>query len=432
MASRKGRAHIALKSRLGHFNQMQVPLILAALRRHKSTTLLMMFQVALTLAIVSNALFVIQQRINRGLRPTGVNEANLLTIQNVWVNADIEHVGSIAQSDLLALRHIPGVVDATQMNAFPLLGNGWTEAVHLDPDPSPGKWITQGSVYAADEHTLSTLGIKLLAGRDFVSEEIVEGDQKSLRPPAVIIITKALADKIYPNGVAVGKPIYLTISDDIKPSVIIGVVEKLTSPFSRDRSFVETSILIPAHIVGKRSYYLVRSTEGQLAAVAKAAPSALLAVSRMRILSNKGTIRTFTQVRADAYRDDRSLAIMMGIVSFVLLTITASGIVGLNTFMIDRRRRNIGVRRALGARRLDILSFFLIENLLISGGGVTIGAFLAYFLDTGLMRTFQMERMSLSYMFIGVAMLLLLGQLSTLAPALRASQISPTEAMRTA
>src|SRR5579864_1165361 len=121
---------------------MQVPLILTALRRHKSTTLLIVLQIALALAIVSNALFIIHQRINRGMRPTGLNEANLLTIQNVWV-ADIGHVGPLAQSDLFALRHIPGVVDATQMNSFPLIGTGWREAVHLDPDPAPEKWITQ-------------------------------------------------------------------------------------------------------------------------------------------------------------------------------------------------------------------------------------------------------------------------------------------------
>ena len=410
---------------------MQVPLILTALRRHKSTTLLIVLQIALALAIVSNALFIIQQRINRGMRPTGLNEANLLTIQNVWV-ADIGQVGPLAQSDLFALRHIPGVVDATQMNSFPLIGTGWREAVHLDPDPAPEKWITQGSVYAVDEHTLFTLGVKLLAGRDFHREEIVESDQKSLTPPAVIIVTKALADKIYPNEAAIGKPVYLTISADVKPSVIIGIVEKLTSPFSRARSFMENSILIPAHIAGKRSFYLVRSSEGQLAAVAKAAPNALLSVSHMRILSDRGAVRTFAQVRADAYRDDRSLAIMMGIVSVVLLTITAGGIVGLNTFMIDRRRRHIGIRRALGGTRRDILRFFLIENLIVSTGGVALGVLLGYLLDIALMRTFQMERISLTYVIIGVVVLLLLGQLSTLAPAIRASQISPVEAMRAA
>jgi putative ABC transport system permease protein len=409
---------------------MQVRLIFVALRRHKSTTLLMVLQIALALAIVSNALFIIQERINRGMRPTGLNERNLLTIQNVWVNADIERLGPLAQSDLFALRHIPGVIDATQMNSFPLIGTGWREAVHLDSDPAPAHWITQGPIYAADEHTLSTLGVNLIAGRDFRSEEIVESDQKSLTPPAVIIVTKALADKIYPNEVAIGKPVYLTISDDIKPSVIIGIVEKLTSPFSRARSFVENSILIPAHIAGKRGFYLVRSSEGQLAGVAKAAPNALLAVSHMRILSNRGAIRTFSQVRADAYRDDKSLAIMMGIVSVVLLTITAGGIVGLNTFLIDRRRRHIGIRRALGGTRLDILTFFLIENLIIGIGGVTLGVLLAYWLDIALMRTFQMERISFSYICIGVAVLLFLGLLSTLVPALRASQIPPLEAMR--
>jgi hypothetical protein len=120
----------------------------------------------------------------------------------------------------------------------------------------------------------------------------------------------------------------------------------------------ENSILIPAQIAGKRSFYLVRTSEGQLAGVAKAAPNALLAVSHMRILSGRGAIRTFAQVRADAYRDDKSLAIMMGIVSVVLLTITAGGIVG------------FGI------------------------AGVMLGALLGYLLDIALMRTFQMERIS--------------------------------------
>lgn len=72
---------------------MQVRLIFVALGRHKSTTLLMVLQIALALAIVSNALFIIQGRISRALRPTGLNESNLLTIQNVWVDADIDHTG---------------------------------------------------------------------------------------------------------------------------------------------------------------------------------------------------------------------------------------------------------------------------------------------------------------------------------------------------
>ena len=409
---------------------MQVRLILVALRRHKSTTLLMVLQIALALAIVANALFIIQERTSLSTRPTGLKESNLLTIQNVWADADIERIGSLAKSDLLALRQIPGVVDATQMNTFPLLGGGWREAVHLDPDPAPAKWITQGAVYAADEHTLSTLGLRLIAGRNFGSEEIIESEQKSVTPPAVIIITQALAEKLYPNGVATGKPVYLTISDDIKPSVIVGIVEKLTSPFAHARSYMDTSILIPAHIVGKRSLYLVRTSEGQLATVAKAVPNTLLSVSHMRILSQRGAIRTYAQVRSDAYRDDRSLAIMMSIVSIVLLTITAGGIVGLNTFMIDRRSRQTGIRRALGATRRDILRFFLIENLIISSCGVVVGAFLGYLLDIELMRAFQTQRISTFYLCIGVVTLLVLGLLSTLAPALRAARISPVEAMR--
>ncbi|MEO7208576.1 MAG: FtsX-like permease family protein [Steroidobacteraceae bacterium] len=222
----------------------------------------------------------------------------------------------------------------------------------------------------------------------------------------------------------------MTISADVRPSLIVGIVEKLTSPFAPARSYQDNSILIPAYISGQRSLYLVRTSEGQLDAVSKAVPTTLLSVSRMRILSQKGAIRTYAKIRSGAYRDDRSLAIMMSIVSVVLLTITAGGIVGLNTFMIDRRSRHTGIRRALGATRADILAFFLIENLIISICGVTIGALLGYLLDIELMRAFQMERISMSYLFISVAVLLLLRLLSTLASALRASQRSPLETMR--
>jgi putative ABC transport system permease protein len=124
------------------------------------------------------------------------------------------------------------------------------------------------------------------------------------------------------------------------------------------------------------------------------------------------------------------MAIVMGAISVVLLAITAAGIVGLTSFWVGQRRRQIGIRRALGATRHDILHYFLTENLLIGTGGVVVGVLLALGLNLWLILHFQMARLPIAYLGLGVVLLLLLGQGATLAPALRASRVPPVEATR--
>jgi putative ABC transport system permease protein len=130
------------------------------------------------------------------------------------------------------------------------------------------------------------------------------------------------------------------------------------------------------------------------------------------------------------YDSDRGMVILMGIISVVLLAITAAGIVGLTSFWVGQRRKQIGVRRALGARRRDILAYFLTENFLISASGAVLGIVLGFAFNLWTVTHFAMDRMSLVYVGLGVLMLLLLGQAATLAPALRASRVSPVEATR--
>jgi putative ABC transport system permease protein len=118
------------------------------------------------------------------------------------------------------------------------------------------------------------------------------------------------------------------------------------------------------------------------------------------------------------------------VISAILLMVTAAGIVGLTSFWVGQRRRQIGVRRALGATKRDILHYFLTENLLISVGGVAIGAAMAVGLNLWMVTQFEMNRMPVLWVGVGVVALLLLGQGAVLAPALRASRVSPVEATR--
>lgn len=406
---------------------MQIKPILAALRRHKAGTVLIALQIALTLAIVCNALFIIQQRLAHLSEPTGIDEANLLVIVNQWAgHRSPQEVDTQLQADLAALRQLPSVRDASPSDGYPLSGGNWDNFVMRTPEQL--KPTTDASVYMGDEHMLDTLGVKLVAGRNFNAAEIMQMASRQTVIPPVVIVTQALADHLYPDGSALGKPIYAMSTT---PSTIIGIVERLQRQdvSTWNKPYAYESLLWPMREDTDGVFYIVRAKPGQLAAAMREVPQALYAQSRMRIIVPKSG-GSFAQIRERVYESDRGMAILMGIISAVLLAITAAGIVGLTSFWVGQRRRQIGVRRALGARRSDILSYFLTENFLISAGGVAIGTALAIAINLWMMARFEMARLSLVYVIDGVIILLLLGQLATLAPALRASRVPPVEATR--
>lgn len=404
---------------------MQIKPILSALRRHKAGTILIALQIALTLAIVCNALFIVHERVDKVNRTTGMDETNLITIGNDYVGAP-ETFAPLMQTDLQTLRSLPGVVDAYVTNSFPLRQGGWSTGVQVDPDSKKPSVST--ALYFGDEHALKTLGVHLVAGRNFNAGETqtVKREQQPGSPQ--VIITKALADKIFPDGNALGKVVYLAKG---KPSTVIGIIDKLTSPWVSN-DFVDGDYVTIMPVIFDSSFqnFLVRTQPGQEDAVFKAIPPALYAANRMRVIPEKTGIRRFEDVRARAYEADRGMAILMSVVCGVLLAITAAGIVGLSSFWVGQRRKQIGVRRALGARRSDILSYFMTENFLIALVGVVVGVILAVGLSQWMFTHFEMKRLSLTYVGIGVVALLALGQAAVFAPALRASRVSPVEATR--
>ncbi len=408
---------------------MQIQPILAALRHHKAGTVLIALQIALTLAIVCNALFIIHQRVAHLSEPTGIDEANVFVIDNQWPgDPSSQKVDAQMQADLAALRQLPAVRYAVSSVSYPLRGGGWDNFITMTPDQV--QKTTDATVYFGDTHFIDTLGIKLIAGRNFRADEVEPMSPQNQGTPPVVIVTKALADKLYPDGSALGKTFYAM---GTTPTTIIGIVERL------QRAEVDTwshDYLYQALIWPRRwddptgTYYIVRAKPGQLADAMREAKRALYAQNRMRIIDPKDGVLSFAQIRHRAYDSDRGTAILMGIICAVLLVITGAGIVGLTSFWVGQRRKQIGIRRALGATRADILHYFQTENFLIAGAGVVLGAVLAVGLNLWMMRLLAMDRMPLLYVLAGIVVLLLLGQGAVFAPALRASRVSPVEATR--
>jgi putative ABC transport system permease protein len=406
---------------------MQIKPILSALRRHKAGTVLTMLQIALTLAIVSNALFIIQQSVTQLSRPTGIAESQILRINNQFVTGTEATDGALIQSDLDTLRRVPGIVDVYATNSLPL-SSGWI-IMGINLKPNQPHSMLNGALYFADAHTIPTLGLQLVAGRNFRPSEISDTRENDPFKAPVVIITKSVADTLFPHGSALGHVLYIGSAT----STVVGIVKQLEGP-RVDASAgmkIANSVLTPLRSISNRVTYVLRVRPGQLDAVVKAAPTALFASNRIRVIPDDKGVQSFSQIRSEAYASVRGTAWLMGIIALVLLGVTAAGIVGLSSFWVAQRHRQIGIRRALGATSGDILSYFLTENFLIALAGVALGTVLALGLNAWMMQHFEMHRLSPLYVAIGVIVLLLLGQAAVLAPALRASRVPPVTATRT-
>ena len=400
---------------------MEIRPILSALMRSKVSMILIGVQVAMTLAIVCNALFIIGQRLDHMSRPSGMNETDTFFFSSSGFGHGFDPRATIRE-DLAVLSHLPGVASVSTTNSVPMSGGGWGEGLSLKPQQKTS--TTQTTIYMVNDKGLETFGAKLVAGRDFKPEEVADLDAgDTLRPP-VVIVTKAVADTMFPDQDALGKQIYL---NEDSATTIIGIVERTQQPWMSNDT-VENSTFVPGYMpYGNSSRYLVRTEPGRRDEVIAQVEKALSDSNASRII---GKIRTMEDVRQEAYAGDRAMAIILGVVIVALLTITALGIVGMASFWVAQRTRQIGTRRALGASKRDILRYFQTENFIITTFGLLVGAVLAYAFSLWMMQSYQSPRLPWYYVPIGFLCLWALGQLAVLGPAMRASRVPPAVATR--
>ncbi|MEP7186276.1 MAG: ABC transporter permease, partial [Rhodanobacter sp.] len=256
--------------------------MLRALRRHKAGVSLIVLQIALTLAIVCNALFIIGQRLERLNRPTGVQEAGLIRISQTWLNAPttdddaaVEQLDAFQRSDLSTLRQLPGVLDVAASDSMPLQGSLWSAGIRIDREQK--NTITQAALYYGDQHLLPTFGLHLLAGRNFTANEIDHHTIRSTQAAPVAIITQALAGMLFPHGDALGKIIYL----DVRAATVVGIVERLQTPTIAEwgSDWAYNAILLPVRLDGATASYALRVKPGREQAVIRSARDALFALN---------------------------------------------------------------------------------------------------------------------------------------------------------
>ncbi len=395
--------------------------ILSALLRNKTSTFLVALQIAVTLAVVINSLFIIVQRVEKMSRDPGIDVDNIIAVYVRGFGENFNRASSIDR-DLDLLRQMPGVIDATVSNHIPLSGSGSGTGLRTVPDET----IESVGVgrYRMDDHWLNTLGVDLASGRNFYPEEIshISPDVDPPAPPSVLI-TQEMADELFPDGNALGQMVYW---GSMESSTVIGIIRQMHGSWVGWDGLGRV-VIQPGKDNHTTNKYMIRTEPGRRDELIPQIEKQLGELDRQRVVKK---VRSMEEMAARSYRRDRGMAIILATVIGLLIGITLLVIVGLASFHVSQRTRQIGTRRALGARKADIVRQFLIENWLVSTGGALLGSIMTVGLAMWLETSFSLARLDWRYLPVGIAILWIVGTLAAWAPARRAAAVPPAVATR--
>lgn len=403
---------------------MDIRPILSSLQRHRVPALLIVLEIALACTVLCNAVFMISQSVAGMRAANAIDEPGLSVIRVGGV--DDAHAAETVVRDLAALRSVAGVKAVAAMNAVPLDQDFWAGTYTAKPNEDPK---VNTSMYIVGRGAEQALGLRLLQGRFFTPEEYADGTLRAGdRQPSshVVIVNESDARRLWPGQSALGKQIY----DNGSAWTVVGVVADVLAqdPGFSGAGGKYSSAFFPVRPEGELDRYVLRSDAQDRDRVLVQAMQIIGKLEPGAVLEG----HTYAAMRSSYFADVRSMAWMLTLVCTVMLAVTALGIVGLTSFWVGQRRRQIGIRRAVGATHAQILRYFQTENFLLCTTGVCLGAVLALAANIYLERHYEVGHLPWYYLVTGVAALWLLGQLAVLGPALRAASVSPVEATRSA
>jgi putative ABC transport system permease protein len=410
---------------------VEIVQILSSLKRSKIGALVIVIQIALTIMMISNVASIVAARAAFFTRPTGLNEANLFAIG--WRFTKEGATQAMLETDIHSVLSVPGVVDMVSTNSYPIRGHGLMMGVGLTAGESSEHAMGGiDTVYTMDDHAIPTMGLQLVAGRNFRIDEIFTGNSKPGAVPQVAIITLSLAKSLFGNADALNKVVYLTDgpTNPPPPLTVIGIVSRLqgvTAAGTLDAVASENSIILPIRTPAPNELFVIRVKPGSLETVMPAVQAALVKNNPRRIF---GRLRPFSEVKASAYEKDRLIAIALIVTAAILVCIAVLSVTGLTSYWVTRRRLQIGIRRALGATRAAIIRYFLLENAVLCLIGVGAGSAAALVVNRWLFLRYGVGGIPTLNLLACCVTIVIVGQLAAVVPAARAAKDDPATTLR--
>jgi predicted permease len=334
-----------------------------------------------------------------------------------------ERVG-IVDRLLESIRQQPGIAATGTITNIPLSGDsGKTPVTPKGYVPPPGQSVHGHYSYAVHGDYFSALGIDLREGRFLTSAD-------SHRAERVCVVDEDLARRYWPNGGALGQRIGLgDEKDDAQLFTVVGVVgavkqAALTEAQGQGAVYLPYASDRDEHA----SIFIVTRTSQRPEAFAETLRKLVHAVHPLLAVDN---IRSMDTRIADSLITRRSPALLAGIFAGVALLLAAIGTYGVLSYAVAQRRREIGIRMALGAQREQIGAQFLSLGLRLLVAGTVLGVLGAWLAGKAMQTVlFDVPPLHLAILFGTAAIMSAVTLVACLLPARRATLVDPVQALR--
>jgi putative ABC transport system permease protein len=401
--------------------------ILRSLSRRKSVFALVVAEMASGFTVISCLMMACAYYLDMGAQTSGHNEADLvqLTVQRPAPSAQPGPARAAGRAqmdeDLARLRQLPGVVGAAQIS-LTMLDQRWTFPNRVAVDDGrprdPRAPVMAWTVYGSAELP-AVIDLRALEGTVPTALGTVDGQPQ-------VLITRCLRDELFkPGERVVGQRLRF---DDAPVSRVVAVVEDVhvRMPFMSDGQCAAFHLgTFPDE---REAMYLVRTQPDRRAEVAAAVgavlgpPSASLRVTVTPFDSRAGMHTQFV----------RGLVIILSIMGVTVGLLALLGALAVSSFLVAERTRQIGIRRALGATRGDVIRYFLVENALATLLGTAFGLVMTSCLYLAMRRVFPGIQLDPKLLTLTAGLLWLDATLAAMVPARRAADIPPSVASRAA
>jgi putative ABC transport system permease protein len=393
------------------------------LKRSRLSRVLVISEIALALLLLAGAGLMIRSSMRLQQVNPGFEGKNLLTLNIALPRQkykESEQANLFFSQLLERIVRLPGIEFAGGVDPLPMSGSDGTTGFLIEGRPIvPVADRAEAGERSVTPGYFKAMQIPLLEGRQFTEQDRADA-------PRVIVINEALAHQFFPGQHALGKRLGLDDDGKLLWAEIVGVVGNV-----KHRSLnaeVKPELYEPYRQSSRNFMSLVVRTTVE--------PSSMIAAVRNQVLSLDRDqpvfeVKTMEELLSQTLAQSRFIMVLLGIFSALAMVLAAVGIYGVMAHFVTQRRKEIGIRMALGAQRSDVLKLVVIEGMGLAVVGVVLGLVASFGLTRiianllfGIGPTDPATLTGVSLLLTGVAFL------ACWIPALRASRVDPIITLR--
>lgn len=389
--------------------------------RFESRRLLVVSQVALSLILVVGALLFVRTFHNLTTLDAGFQQERLIVSSFDFTPLNIPPEQRIAYKKEIRekIRSLRPVQSAAGVAIVPLSGSGWNEFISI-PDVTVQRELANFN--QVSDGFFQTMGTRLIAGRDF-------NHMDTAQSPLVAIVTQTFVSKFLKKQNPVGMSFRVTQAEGLPDKVfqIIGLVND--TKYTELREEFTPIVFVPESQdpnPDQEAWLIVRSTEtlADLTSAIKGAARELNPAIGLEF-------RVFRTMIKQRLLRERLMATLAGFFGFLAAILAMIGLYGVISYMVVRRKNEIGIRIALGANRQNILAMIMREATTLLIAGLAVGTLLALVTaSVAKALIFGMQPNDPLTLILSVVVLAVIATLASFLPAKRASTLNPIQALR--